>query len=107
MTKWRVKELCKEKGMTLAILAQKMGVKAPAVTQYLQSENMSSATLIKLADVLGVRIDDLIVREGCSISGYVEVNGHIRRISKKEDVIDLLTEIEQQETDTKAGALEQ
>lgn len=103
MTKWRVKEVCKEKGITLAGLAQKMGVKAPAVTQYLQSENMSSTTLIKIADVLGVKIDDLVVREGCNISGFVDVNGHIYRINKKEDVLNVMTVIEQQETKTESG----
>ena len=33
MTKLRVKELCKQKGITLATLADKMGVTASAVTQ--------------------------------------------------------------------------
>lgn len=96
MTKLRVKEICKEKGITLAVLADRMGVTASAVTQYLKSDNVSSATLIKVADILGVKLDDLVVREGGSINGFVDVNGHIYRINNKEDVQNLLTVIEDQ-----------
>ena len=94
MTKLRVKELCKEKGITLAVLAERMGVTASAVTQYLKSDNISSATLIKFAEVLGVKIDDLVVREGCNINGFVDVNGQLFRINRKDDVVNLLTVIE-------------
>ena len=97
MTKLRVKELCKQKGITLAVLAEKMGVTASAVTQYLKSDNISSATLIKFADILGVKLDDLVVREECNINGCVDVNGHVYRINNKGDVIDLLSVIEQQD----------
>ena len=97
MTKWRVKEVCKEQGITLAVLADRMGVKAPSVTQYLQSDNMSSSTLIKIADVLGVRLDDLVVREGCNINGFVDVNGTTHRIRTKEDIVELLATVECQE----------
>ena len=97
MAKLRVKELCKEKGITLAILAERMGVTASAVTQYLKSDNISSATLIKFAEILGVKLDDLIVRDGCNINGFVDVNGHVYRINNKDDVVDLLSTIEQQE----------
>ena len=96
MTKLRVKEICKEKGITLAVLADKMGVTASAVTQYLKSDNVSSATLIKVADILGVKLDDLVVREGGSINGFVDVNGHIYRINNKDDVHKLLEVIEHQ-----------
>lgn len=97
MAKLRVKEICKEKGITLAVLADKMGVTASAVTQYLKSDNISSATLIKFADVLGVKLDDLVVRDGCNINGFVDVNGRVYRINNKNDVIGLLSTIEQLE----------
>lgn len=96
MTKLRVKEICKEKGITLAVLADKMGVTASAVTQYLKSDNVSSATLIKVADILGVKLDDLVVREGGSINGFVDVNGEIYRITTRDDVQKLLTVIDHQ-----------
>lgn len=97
MAKLRVKEICKEKGITLAVLADKMGVTASAVTQYLKSDNISSATLIRFAEVLGVKLDDLVVRDGCNINGFVDVNGSIYRINSKDDVVDLLTTIKQEE----------
>ena len=97
MTKLRVKELCKEKGITLAVLADKMGVTASAVTQYLKTDNISSATLIRFAELLGVKLDDLVVREGCNINGFVDVDGQMFRINRKEDIANLLTVIEQKE----------
>jgi transcriptional regulator with XRE-family HTH domain len=99
MTKLRVKELCKEKGLTLAVLAEQMGVSASAVTQYLKSDNISSATLVKFAEVLGVKLDDLVIREGCNINGFVDVDGQLFRINKKEDVDNLLEFIKQKEND--------
>lgn len=99
MTKLRVKEICKQKGITLATLADKMGVTASAVTQYLKSDNISSATLIKFAEILSVKLDDLIVKEGCYINGFVDVNGQVYRINSKKDVSDLLSIIEQQESE--------
>lgn len=98
MTKLRVKELCKEKGITLAVLATKMNVSASAVTQYLKSDNITTATLIKFAEALGVKLDDLVVREGCNINGFVDVNGRVFRINSKSDIDNLLSEIEQLET---------
>lgn len=95
MTKLRVKEICKEKGITLAALAEKMGVTAPAVTQFLKSDNISSATLIKFADILGVKLDDLVVRDEDHINGFVDVNGHIYRVYRKEDLVAILQELEQ------------
>lgn len=98
MAKLRVKEICKEKGITLAALAEKMGVTASAVTQYLKSDNLSTGTLFKFSEVLGVKLDDLVIRDGCNINGFVDVNGHIYRVTKKEDVKHLLSVIEEQET---------
>lgn len=97
MTKFRVKELCKERGMTLASLADRMGVSASAVTQYLKSDNLSLGILLKLSDILGVRLDDLIVRDECNINGFVDVDGTVYRINNKNDVAHLLSEIEGRE----------
>ena len=83
--------------MTLAALADRMGVSASAVTQYLKSDNLSLGILLKLSDILGVRIDDLIVREECNINGFVDVDGEIFRINNKNDVTNLLSKIEGKE----------
>lgn len=90
MATFRIKEVCKEKGITLAVLAERMGVTPSAVTQFQKADNISSATLIKIADILGVSLDDLVVRDGGSIDGYVNVNGKIHHITKKEDLENLI-----------------
>ena len=93
MAAFRIKEVCKEKGITLAVLAKRMGVTASAVSQFQKADNLSCATLIKIADILGVSLDDLVVREGGSINGYVNVNGKIYRVNKKEDLEYLLNNL--------------
>ena len=80
--------------MTLASLAEMMGVTASAVTQYLKSENLSLGTLMKFSEVLGVKLDDLVLREECKINGFVDVDGFIYRINTKDDVARLLADIE-------------
>ena len=97
MTKLRVKEICKEKGMTLAALADKMGVTASAVTQYLKSDNLSLGTLLKLSSILGVKLDDLIVKDECNITGFVDVDGKLYRINNRENIANLLAEVDAKE----------
>jgi transcriptional regulator with XRE-family HTH domain len=55
----RVKEIAKEKGITIAIIANRMGIKAPALSRIINGGNTTTDTLQKIADALGVPIFDL------------------------------------------------
>ena len=57
MTTLRVKEICKEKDMTLADLANKMQITASALSQNLKKPSFD--TLEKLATALNVEVADL------------------------------------------------
>lgn len=57
MTTLRVKEICKEQGMTLADLATKMQITASALSQNLKKPSFD--TLEKLATALNVEVADL------------------------------------------------
>ncbi|MDR1582913.1 MAG: helix-turn-helix transcriptional regulator [Prevotellaceae bacterium] len=56
--KLRVKEVCKEKGLTLVDVATKMGIAQSNLSGMLNG-NPTIGTLGKVADVLGVPISDL------------------------------------------------
>ena len=57
MATLRVKEICKEQGMTLADLSGKMNITASALSQNLKKPSFD--TLEKLADALNVEVADL------------------------------------------------
>ena len=57
MTTLRVKEICKDKGMTLADLAGKMGVSPSALSQSLKKPSFD--TLENLSSALGVEVAEL------------------------------------------------
>lgn len=57
MASLRVKEICKDKGITLADLAERIGVSASALSQSLKKPSFD--TLEKLASSLNVEVAEL------------------------------------------------
>ena len=58
-TELRIKELCREKGMTQIELAKKLGINAVSLNQALARNNFEMNRLADIADALGVEIVDL------------------------------------------------
>lgn len=105
----RIKELCKEKHITMAEIAErfetvekqkdhpdkgkvKIGISPVTLTQTLKG-NPTLSTLQKVADILGVDVSELFERPQKEIYGCVCVNGEPRLISSKADIEKLLTDI--------------
>ena len=59
----RVKELAKEKGLNIADVANRMGIKAPALSRIINGSNTTTDTLQKIADALGAPISELFERK--------------------------------------------
>lgn len=60
MTQLRIKEICKEKGVTLNALADKVGISQPSISLIVNGKQKPSFdTLEKISDALGVGIADL------------------------------------------------
>ena len=90
MSGLRIKEVCKEKGVSLSELAERLGVTASAVSQYIKSPSLG--TINKIARALEVEPADLVVRDS-GIDGFIEVKGTIYRIRSKKDIEQVLEAI--------------
>lgn len=58
----RIKEIIKEKGMTVNEVAEKMGIKQPSLSRAING-NPTKDMLYKIAEALDVEISDLFERE--------------------------------------------
>lgn len=72
----RVKEICKQKGMTLAQLAEKMGIQANSLSVALVRGTMNINTLERMADALEVEIPELFEVYSASSIGVTSVCPH-------------------------------
>jgi len=85
----RVKEICKERGMTLKDLAKKMVVAPESLTRAVaENSNPTLSTLHRIATNLDLGIDDLLVdsKSVNQICGHVEVEGIVYTIKSLADL---------------------
>ena len=81
----RIKEIAKTKGITMADIAEKIGISPVNLSTSLNG-NPTLNRLQEVADVLGVDVPDLFVKENTSeISGFLEYNGKVYKINGMED----------------------
>ena len=59
----RIKELCKERGITQADLARRLGVRPSSLSQSISRNRLSADSLKRIADALGVDIGELFEHE--------------------------------------------
>ena len=84
--KLRVKELCKERGLRMSDLADRMGVDQANLTASLKG-NPTLSRLQDVANVLGVELPELFaeVKRKDDINGFVDVKGEVIRINGIQD----------------------
>lgn len=58
-TELRIKELCKERGITQAQLAEKLGIQAVSFSQAVSRNKFNIDRLAEISDALGVEIPEL------------------------------------------------
>ena len=86
----RVKELCKEKGMTMTELAKKIKVHPVTLTQSLNG-NPTLSRLKTVADALGVEVSELFSpKKEDTIYGCLYVNGEPHIVESIKQIKDLL-----------------
>lgn len=85
MAKLLIKEICKQQGIPLKIMADKMGMSASTFTQFINSPNPSIPTLERIASVLKVNVGDLFSRQYKRVTGFVSTDAGSVTITSKED----------------------
>ena len=81
----RVKEICKEKGITIQELAERMEMKRESLSRAING-NPTLDTLERIASALNVEIRDLFEKSSTDIVGSVRIGGNIHLINSKEDI---------------------
>ena len=80
-----VNEIAKKKGITMEEIANKIGINR--ITLYTSLKNNPSLKrLIEVANALNVEVKDLFKSSNNNVSGYLDYNGFITKISSIEDV---------------------
>lgn len=95
----RIKELIKEKGLTVAQVALKMGVVAPALSRVING-NPTVEMLQRIAIALDVDIRDLLKGPDNDLYGLVQYNGQTYKIDSLERLKQLLLQIENNKIDS-------
>lgn len=89
----RIKEVIKEKGLTVQTLAERMGINRVGLSNHING-NPSVAVLEKIAIALDVPIQDLFKKEnGININGYIEFRDEIYKIHSLDDFEQLYDKI--------------
>ena len=92
---YRIKELLKEKGITLLELSEKIGVKSPHLSVALSEKgNPTIATLEKIADALGVSIVELF-EPAIDFTALIDNEGTLYRVNSIDELKQLILTLEQ------------
>ncbi|WGU68285.1 helix-turn-helix transcriptional regulator [Capnocytophaga canimorsus] len=86
---FRIKEILKEKNMTMAELSEKLGIHRVTLSQNL-TRNPTVDTLQKIADALEVPLASLFTNKHSDMTGFVEYKGIVYKINSFEDLKNLL-----------------
>lgn len=90
----RIKEVIKEKGMTVQTLAEKMGINRVGLSNHING-NPSVAILEKIAAALEVPIQELFEKkQEENINGYIEIGNEIFKITSLQDVKNIINRID-------------
>lgn len=93
--KYRIKELCKEKDITLEELAKAINTSQSSISRIITGNgNPTMETLKKIADALKVKLSDLFEKKESDIIGFLRVHGYLKQVASLEDLKQLVEDIE-------------
>lgn len=99
MERFKIKEILKERGMTMQQLSEELGIHRTNLFTSL-SGNPTLSRLEEIAKILDVKLTDLFKEdEGVQekiLNGFVEFDGEIFRINSIEDLEELLNKVKEQ-----------
>jgi len=99
MERFRIKEILKDRGMTMQQLSEELGIHRTNLSTSL-SGNPTLSRLEDIAIILDVKLTDLFKEdEGVKekkLNGFVEFDGEIFRINAVEDLVELLNKVKEE-----------
>ncbi|MEG0815736.1 MAG: helix-turn-helix transcriptional regulator [Mucinivorans sp.] len=87
----RVKEICKEKGLTMEQVAQSIGIARVNLTKAING-NPTLSTLENIANALGVDITELFSRKG-AFTALIDSGGILHRFDSVEALEGFISEL--------------
>ncbi len=104
LTKDYILRLLEKKGMSKSDFAKSMGYKRQNVDTMLESKKKDINTIIKIAEVLDMPLEEFIFGKnsygGVRVSGFVKVNDSIIEVKNKTDLKKILSDIDNLEEGT-------
>jgi len=95
----RVKEICKEQGITLQTLAERLKIHRVNLSASING-NPTLEKMAEIASALGVTVNDLLPElQGKAIKGYIEVDNKITKIQNINDLKRIIQDFEKFEID--------
>ena len=93
--KTKIKELCRERGLTISAIAEQIGMTQTSLSRALgDNGNPTLETLSKIADALSVDISELFTPFSGSIIGVIRIKDTNYNINSVSDLSRLLDRIE-------------
>ena len=90
----RIKEICKQKGVSIADLADRVGLKRESLSRMINGNSGTTLdTLKNIADALEVKLTDLFEKKESDIIGFLRVHGYLKQVSSLEDLEQLVSDI--------------
>lgn len=89
-----VREILKEKGVSIKELAARMGITSSAVSQLLANPHPSIQQLDRIANAIGVDVMNLFGQDFSYINGYVETDDVIYPIKSREQFVNLIDKVD-------------
>lgn len=98
MERFVIKQLLKQKGMTFQQLADQLGVHRVNLSSCL-SHNPTLSRLEEISKILDVKVEDLFAKSMDEITGYLEYQGEVYKISSISDVEGVLEKARESKID--------
>jgi transcriptional regulator with XRE-family HTH domain len=92
MENLRIKEVCKEKNISLAELSEKLNIKRVSLSRIMNG-NPQIQTLEKIAAALNVHLSDLLTKPENTLTGFIEHKGKIYPVKSVQDLKKLVENI--------------
>ena len=94
----KIKEVAKSKGMTMAQIAEKLGINPITLSQSLNG-NPTLSRLTEVADALGVDVGELFVQPRAGkeeIHGCIYIDGNPNLVNNKEELLELVKTLDKE-----------